>query len=262
VISHTEIEREMDSLYDAQNAKFRDGFTGKEDRIARQYEEFWHQSSAVVDVDAYLVGDLEHKYTKLPKWVQTKTPFTGISRETFRGSVLADSPTVVIIGCMNSFDVAQYKGEPGKATMSMVHVLAIPKAGFYNGVSLTKGNVGIIEDMVMFFRRCWRDSNFQEAVLQHQLDAIDKRNKEYSDEEAHALALAHWNELKSLIGILEDEDFGFGLHLYPDHSVSHLHMHIIAMPKWCRWYSTSEHDEKTVDALELREWIRRRPNEV
>ncbi|KAK8869165.1 hypothetical protein PGQ11_007743 [Apiospora arundinis] len=74
-------------------------------------------------------------------------------------------------------------------------------------------------------------------------------------DEGYRLALEHYEELKSNIHQIDVKDFKFGLHLFPHESVSHLHMHVIAATKSIRKYSTSRHDQKTKDALEVRDVV-------
>ncbi|KAI0009165.1 hypothetical protein F4779DRAFT_583412 [Xylariaceae sp. FL0662B] len=145
--------------------------------------------------------------------------------------------------------------------MSMVHILAIPRAGIFNGVSLNPGpeSVDIIDEMIRLFRRSWSRGEFREVVLAHQRAAIMGRYKEEPDDNAYRLATKHYETLELMADNLKLEHFAFGLHLWPDHSVGHLHLHIIAMPYECRKYSTSRHDVKTKDALEVRDFIKSRP---
>ena len=173
---------------------------------------------------------------------------------------LAENKDCSIIGARASFDTAQYQDSPQTAAMSMIHLLALPKACFYNGVSLTRDNVFILESMIQLFQTSWPKAAFREAVLEHQKLAVQqqyqsKSNPNTADIQGYRLALQHHEELKGYISHLNADDFQFGLHLYPDHSVSHLHMHIIAMPRHMRKYSTTEHDVKTKDAFEVRDFI-------
>ena len=144
--------------------------------------------------------------------------------------------------------------------MSFIHLLVPSKARLYNGVSLNRDNVRVIDEAIRLFKKSWRSPEFRQAVLDHQKRAIEQRyetNKPPSetDTEGYRAALRHYEQLSSRIDKLREGDFQFGLHLWPDHSVSHLHIHIIAMTKEMRQYSTTEHDAKTKDALEVRDFI-------
>ncbi|KAI0143821.1 hypothetical protein GGR57DRAFT_341035 [Xylariaceae sp. FL1272] len=143
------------------------------------------------------------------------------------GPRFAESKNAVIIGNRSSFDVAQYQNDPGRAGMSIIHLLAIPKADIFNGVALDRSNVTIIDEMIALFEESW----------------------------AYRTALKHYAELEGKAERLDIGDFIYGLHLYPDQSILHLHLHILAGTYDCRKYSTSRHDFKTKDAWEVRNYI-------
>ncbi|KAI1766978.1 hypothetical protein GGR53DRAFT_175020 [Hypoxylon sp. FL1150] len=226
-------------------------FAGKVDQIREQYTNFWSFETAAADVKAYQDKSRTHVYPGHPKWVKTATPFTA-----WKGNVLAESENALLVGNHASFDAGQYPGAPQKAGMSMVHILGIPKAGIYNGVSLDGSNVSIIDEMIDLFTRNWPKPEFQEAVLQHQEARIEAQNEAEPNPEAYQDAMNHQLELEFAIDDLGADDFTFGFHLYPDHSVGHLHLHIIATPAEYRNYSTDAHDAKTKDAIEVRDFIK------
>ncbi|KAI0168987.1 hypothetical protein GGR52DRAFT_592760 [Hypoxylon sp. FL1284] len=230
-------------------------FAGKTSEIAAQHAAFQAQPAAAADVAAYRRGDATHAYADLPSWVRASTPFTA-----WAGADLAESDNVLIVGNHASFAAAQYPGAPERAGMSAVHLLAIPKAGIYNGVSLERGDAGLIDEMMSLFRRSWPDPAFRSAVLRHQADRVEAQGRA-SAEGLGGLecrtALGRLNKLSNkIVHGLTVDDFAFGFHLYPDHSVAHLHMHIVATRKSLRRYSTYAHDAKTKDALEVRDFIR------
>ncbi|KAK8120314.1 hypothetical protein PG999_004434 [Apiospora kogelbergensis] len=218
-------------------------FTNEQDVIAQQISQFWAHSQATGDVKAYLEGDEGHDYAKIDKWVQARTPFTDPPNEK-----LAENDEVFIIGNRASFDVAQYD-KASSAGMSMIHLLALPRKRVYNGVSLNKENVYLIDNIIDLFKSSWKKAEFRNKVLAHQREAIENAKGSKGDE-GYMLALKHYEELKSSIHQFQAENFKFGLHLFPDQSIPHLHMHIIAATKGMRKYSTSHHDQKTKDALE------------
>ncbi|KAK8103933.1 uncharacterized protein PG998_010966 [Apiospora kogelbergensis] len=248
-------------------------FKGKQAEIEKQFLEFWEDASAKEDVNAYLGNDLEHAYSTRDKGVKPKTPFTNFNKNNPE-KILAAGRDVIIVGNHASFDIAQYPEHGASAGMSMIHLLGLTTESVYNGVSLTDSNVGVIDKIIRLFGSNWPKADFKEKVLQHQLDAINRvwgkaledakeASTEAAREEAkavahrgHELALEHYKELEWKINDLEVADFEFGLHLYPDHSIPHFHMHIIAMRKGMRNWSTSQHDEKTKDAGEVRDFIR------
>ncbi|CAJ2504698.1 Uu.00g120920.m01.CDS01 [Anthostomella pinea] len=236
--------------YESERRNLERNFKGKTDKIKRQYELFWQQATAKADVDAYLNAVADHDYPKLPKWISKVTPFTH-----WKGPCFAESDRALLIGNRASFDTVQYD-KPEQAGMSMIHLLCIPKTGIFNGVGLDSGSVSIIDHMVQLFKSAWTDAETRRGVLCHQREAIERRNQENPDEEAHATAMEHYGELEDMIDDLGPDDFHFGLHLWPDHSVGHLHLHVIAAPWACRQYSTSHHDKKTKDAFEVRDYIK------
>ncbi|KAK8118330.1 uncharacterized protein PG998_002956 [Apiospora kogelbergensis] len=240
----------FERLYETELDGMKYKFTKKQDEIAQQISQFWAHSQATGDVKAYLQGDEGHDYAKIDKWVQARTPFTDPPNEK-----LAEGDTAFIIGNRASFDVAQYLDKPSAAGMSMIHLLALPRDAIYNAVSLNQDNVCLIDDMVALFRSSWNEKEFRSRVLAHQRKAIENAKGDSKNDEGYRLALEHYEELESSIHQIEVKDFKFGLHLFPDQSVSHLHMHIIAATKSMRKYSTSHHDQKTKDALEVRDII-------
>ncbi|KAI0129892.1 hypothetical protein BJ170DRAFT_681377 [Xylariales sp. AK1849] len=219
-------------VYVEQRLKLEDTFKGKADQIAHQFHQFRQEvKEGLVETD----------------------------QKTWEKSILNEDDDVELISNYASFDVLQYQDKPARAGMSMVHLLAIPRKNIYNGVYLNGETVGIIDDMIRLFSTTWADPEKREEILEHQRQAIEQRASatkgEAFSEQAHDAAIAHYEELKSKIHHIDIQDFEYGLHLRPDSSANHLHLHIIAAPYEFRKYSTSEHDKKTKDALEVRDFI-------
>ncbi|KAH8678040.1 hypothetical protein BX600DRAFT_431346 [Xylariales sp. PMI_506] len=247
---------------------FKTNFRGKTAEIRVQHKNFWSYQSARADVDAYLYETEGYAFPTIDKWVMESTCFTN-----FNGIPFKESEHALLVGNFASFDTAQYDECPSRAGMSMVHLLCIPKANIFNAVSLDHTNVWIIDEMIALFKEAWAEFEVRSAVLRHQRDRIMARKEaqlaELSKKDASAAsrrrekeiieafdaASAHWEELASGIHNLTAEDFEFGFHLYPQHSVSHLHLHIVAAPRKFRLYSTLANDAKTKDAIEVREFI-------
>ncbi|KAI1806288.1 hypothetical protein F4811DRAFT_511424 [Daldinia bambusicola] len=230
-------------------------FAGKLERIQEQYEDFHSKPEAQKDAEAYLIQTEGHKYAEeYEKWIKPNTVFTDYNHAP---TIFAESDDVLLIGNHSSFDTVQYEENPAKAGMSMVHILGISKEPLFNGVSLSPQNVSIIDDVIDLFEEEWDTPGFRVAVLNHQREAIRNRiaTESVENQKAGEKALHNWDELSNQIHSLSFDDFTFGLHLWPDHSVGHLHVHIIATPDWCRKPSTLAHDEKTKDALEVRDFI-------
>ncbi|KAI5919656.1 hypothetical protein F4810DRAFT_686501 [Camillea tinctor] len=243
-------------------------FTGKIDQIHSQYVKFWAHESAPGDVAGYRNAVQSHVYTPPPgkQWIKASTPFTE-----FKGEPLAESGDgkLLLIGNRESFDEEQYPNDRKKAGMSMVHLMVIPKERLFNGLSLFSAphgidDIDIIDSMISMFREAWEDRTVREKVVAHQKKAIDDRHKDRTDldEVARGKVLLRCEELKQELerlvlkeDALKFEDFAFGLHLWPENSVGHLHMHVIATPTEFRKYSTKLHEAKTKDAYEVKEYL-------
>ncbi|KAH8649165.1 hypothetical protein BX600DRAFT_474645 [Xylariales sp. PMI_506] len=223
-------------LYIEQRLHLEPTFEGKLDQIERQFHQFHKEREQ---------GPVE---TRAKSWDK---------------DVLHSNEQVELISNWASFDVLQYPDKPARAGMSMVHLLAIPKSLIVNGVYLTAKTAHIIDDMIHLFEEAWERPDMRDQVLRHQKEAIDRRYEasrgEPFAEQAHTAALAHYRELERTIGGLGADSFHYGLHLRPDNSADYLHLHIIAAPYEFRRYSTTDHDKKTKDAKEVRDFILRDP---
>ncbi|KAK9797926.1 putative HIT-like protein [Seiridium cardinale] len=246
-------------------------FTGKLDMIEKRWDAFWALPYSKDDVLAYLRNERDHRWAidlrENPKWIQPNNIFRN-----YKGPILAEGRDAFLLGNARSYHVGQELEKPERAGMSMIHILAIPKLGFFNGVSLNAENVSIIDDMIALFKLNWEKEEFRKSVLGHQLNTVDEAAKHrlealnehesgsaaarQSIMEAHDLATRclRWFEEDVLKATYED--FQFGLHLFPQQSISHLHMHIVLTPWRFRQFSTFANDKKTVDALELRDFVK------
>ncbi|ETS73072.1 hypothetical protein PFICI_15247 [Pestalotiopsis fici W106-1] len=211
------------------------GFIGKSDQIARQIVA-WQQ----------LAPDEKQHTVPVKKWEK---------------NIIAEDGRVEIISNWASFDVLQYQDKPASAGMSMIHLLAIPRNYIFNGVDLDEESVDILDDMISLFEVSWKDPAIRLKILDSQREAINRRAEATKGQpftnEAHQVALDHYAWLESTINDLDAGDFCYGLHLHPDNSADYLHLHIIAAPYEFRKYSTSKHDKKTKDAIEVRDFIKR-----
>ena len=234
-------------------------FKGKPFEIRRQYENFWKQSGAKKDARAYRKKIRGHVYQERDKWMKETTPFKFPLDDKTKLLVLEENRDFIILRNKASFDCGQYPDEEGSAGMSGVHLLMTTKPRYFNGVSLTKRNAFILESMKRFFKKCWRDEKFRKRVVQAQKAAIHERYESRAEKDPTKAtrerdeALEHLEKLK--FRELKEDDFRFGLHLWPDNSVADLHLHIVAMPEEMREYSTHKHDAKTKDPDELSEAV-------
>ncbi|ORY63904.1 uncharacterized protein BCR38DRAFT_485052 [Pseudomassariella vexata] len=202
------------------------------------------------------------------------------------GVVFAENTMVRLVSNHASFDVIQYREKPSRSGMSMIHIFGIPNDKMwtpFNAVALDKGNldvikaggvitdVGIIDEMIQLFKASWEDPNVRQSILVHQLEAIEARTKEQikASEETKLMedyekeldikearlqariAKEHCEVLAADIDKIDVDQFQYGLHLDPDQSVHSLHLHIILAAKKYRQYSTTAHDNKTMDAGEV-----------
>ncbi|KAI0888451.1 uncharacterized protein GGS22DRAFT_198187 [Annulohypoxylon maeteangense] len=228
-------------------------FKGKRELIHEMFTKFLLKPNARVDAHAHLSNKEGHQYqTDIRNWIKPETAFTDAKNKKDL-NILAEDDNLFIIGNKSSFSEGQYPDEPGRAGMSMVHILIITKANYFNAVSLRSEDAHIIDDMKELFRSSWAQPQFREAVLQHQRNAIENRGRETP--EGLEQARKQVQKLENIIHKLRFKHFTFGFHLWPHNSVGHLHMHVIAMPKKCRRYSTKVHDEKTMDVQEVRDEI-------
>jgi hypothetical protein len=174
--SRESITASIQALYEEQQKIYTGAFKNKRGQIEKQYNEFRSHKSADDDVAAYLYQTAGHVYDTLPKWAQPKNVFTNPPN-----TRLAENKDYYIIGNRASFDIAQYQDSPQMAGMSMIHLLALPKARIYNGVSLTRENVSILESMIKLFQASWPKKAFRQAVLDHQRLAIEQRYQSKSN---------------------------------------------------------------------------------
>ena len=245
----------IQKLYIKQRRRRKPHFRGKSKEIEHQYAKFWQHPSAKKDVVAFRDRTPNYRFPRRDKWLKEHTVFSNPPAD----SILTESTDCWIVGNHASFDVAQYVDKPGTASMSFIHLLGVPKARLYNGVSLNPDDVFILGRIYQLFEESWRDNQFRQRVLQYQEEAIEQRfrsikNPNKVDKEGYEQALTHFNHLRDRV-LLNEGDFAFALHLYPDHSIPYLHVHIIEMSEEMRQYSTTEHDKKTKDANEVRDFI-------
>lgn len=229
-------------------------FSGKVDSIRGLFTNARRILGLIPDARGYFNRRPHNYHRDEDNWPHAITPFTDALSNN-RIARLAVSENVLLIGNQSSFSMSQYPEHPATAGMSMVHIFAISTANFFNPVTMEAGDEVIINEMIEFFRSQWGLRPFREAVLLHQWNAIQRRGRESGV--GLQQAIDQYYELEATIHELTIDDFAFGFHLYPENTVAHLHMHIVAMRDEFRRYSTREHDEKTKDALEVRDQIRR-----
>jgi diadenosine tetraphosphate (Ap4A) HIT family hydrolase len=108
-------------------------------------------------------------------------------------------------------------------------------------------------------------------VLKHVQDTISARkdsqlanleNQDPNNKARQEAVNESWETARNRLAAMQNKiydlgtnDFLFGLHLWDEQSVSHLHLHIIAKSPELLIFSTREHDVKTVDAEEVQRYI-------
>ncbi|KAI4591874.1 hypothetical protein KJ359_012126 [Pestalotiopsis sp. 9143b] len=245
-----------------QNGAHQDAdFKNKWSEIENNYGCFWSQPNAVADVEAYLRKYQHHQYDQAPqKWVKERSQFQWDNLNPTE--ILAKNDYAVILGNRSSFDASQYPGAPGQASMSFIHVLGLSNKQIFNGVSLTQHNCVIIDQIIQLFESYWEDPNsgykFRDEVIDYQRKMFKSQEARIRAQKPHDRApnpAEYLDRLSKEALDLKAEDFNYGLHLWPEQSVGHLHIHIVARPWNMRKYSTLDHDAKTVDARDVREFI-------
>lgn len=256
---------------------YQDGdFKGKEAKIRHDYSRFWLQPSAVADAEAYLHGNQYHQYSptdeRPEKWIRGRSHFQ--RNHLNKAEILAENDYAVILGNRSSFDASQYPGAPGQASMSFIHVLGLSKQQIFNGVSLTQHNCDIIDKIIQLFESQWgcsdRGNEFRDKVIGYQMAMFDRQKDRRRAQADHDRAqnpagypveypvecpAEYLDQVSKEAYHLKAKDFNYGLHLWPEQSVGHLHIHIVARPMEMRQYSTFAHDHKTVDARDVRDFI-------
>jgi hypothetical protein len=233
-------------------------FKGNREKIKEKYESFWSLPQAGGDVLAYHEGKSGHQFTpevtNADKWLQPNPRFT--KENLNRTEILAEDDDATILRLFSSFSRHQYPAGSNRGSMSVVHLLVIPKARYFNGVSLNGQTVDIIDKMIALFKKNWAEKSFRDKIIEHQKILVISADPDGKNMETTNRALERLAQLKDEICELDaDKDFLFGLHLYPEHSVGHLHMHVFAKGQEFRQDSYPGHDKKTMDAMEVRDYI-------
>lgn len=148
---------------------------------------------------------------------------------------------------------ALYPGEEGRAGMSFMHLLVLPKwRHIYNAVSLVTNDIRKLKAMGVGAANFVADPENRKIIAQR-IETQMKRNKAFKPAMEEKLQ-ADIEEFTSLnhayINMAaQTERFGdkypglaFYLHVHPNHSVGYLHLHVIATGM--RRNSTDTHDNK------------------
>lgn len=156
--------------------------------------------------------------------------------------------------------------------MTFGHFLVIPKERVYNIVD----SAALVNDLELIreMKAHWEDfvslrTNRQMLLERFRL-AMDTQFKECIKlagsnadlvarvKEEFSFVVETFEQFSHRFLKLDKGDFIAGFHVDPDHSVGHLHMHVLPTPLRFREFSTTEHDEKTIpfEAIEKAQKLR------
>ena len=107
--------------------------------------------------------------------------------------------------------------------------------------------------MYRHFIDFWTNNDGREKLLGSAMQSILDQDNKLRESGANLAAvnatedvISDYNTLKAEYRKLTPEDFIFGFHPHPNHSVGHLHMHVFPHAEKFRQFSTKKHDFKTI----------------
>ena len=217
---------------------------------------FWRKPDIIDDVVAYSTNDTQHAYgpIKFGKFDKPlDNPFWGYQNKVDKETGVKDAlnirrgdteKDVLIIGNRNSWHTGQYNTaeDKRKASMSFIHLMAIPTQRVFNSVSLPDAT--LITKMKQEFITSWPE--IKTDAIEMQRIAMERAAVAGGNDKVPEQIQLDYEAMVKLAEELTVNDFVFGFHIAPDCSVPHLHMHIIAVKPGLRQFSTHEHDRKTV----------------
>ena len=185
--------------------------------------------------------------------------------------ILSESPNSYIIGNRESYDERQYpswanpnwkSGVSTPAGMVFGHCLVIPKGRLYNIVDpdATGSNLAPIKEMMNHFTAFWNIEGNREKVIARQELAVEQQNSNLATAALKSGRKCHLLECEKIkrevastskalspkfLNLTQD-DFVFVFHPFPNVSVGHLHMHVLATSAELRKVSSTIHDWKSV----------------
>jgi hypothetical protein len=142
--------------------------------------------------------------------------------------------------------------EDGRAGMSFVHLLVLPKEHIYNAVSLRAPDIRLLKAMASGARSLVTNTA-NRATIASRIKAQLGRNAMFKD----SLEMSELLEADIAAYVADDNapnELEFYFHVHPNHSVGYLHMHAIAGNM--RTHSVMSHDNKNtpldvvIDVLE------------
>ena len=123
----------------------------------------------------------------------------------------------------------------------------------------TANNCALLREMRVHFLRLW--NNDRERVIRRVRLGFDQQNQKLASKEGtfelYRSLLprleADYEKLVTRFRALNDDDFVFAFHAYPDNSIGHLHMHVFPRDDSLRQFSTKKHDWKTISVASVLE---------
>lgn len=118
-----------------------------------------------------------------------------------------------------------YPGNEGRAAMSFVHLLVVPRERIYNVKTLRKTDEGLLRDMYhttldLFTRPQFIDT-LELALLKQNLLDVSGDVLTYENREAFV------RSMHLLKKVDPEAELSMWFHEHPNHSVGHLHMHVL-----------------------------------
>jgi hypothetical protein len=142
-----------------------------------------------------------------------------------------------------------YPGKEERASMSFVHLLAVPLERIYNYKSALPTDYGLISHMYETVNKLMNTPSFKDE-LAYQLTC------QYVPLlETQELRIQFLRDMKTLHDDTSSRDMTYCFHPDPLHSVGHLHMHCVAKNMLTKSYMLNSHKNIPID-LVLQEILR------
>lgn len=148
-----------------------------------------------------------------------------------------------------------YPDNEGRAAMSWVHLLTVPKKRIYNVKTLLHVDIALLEYMQKTTRDVFSTSKYREKLFVMLLEQ-HVRSGAVNDQFIHAM-----ESLRNA----KKENLSFWFHEHPYHSVGHLHMHVILDTTLTHAFdihgSKNVPFDKVIERLRNEEYVRSKPVE-
>lgn len=118
-----------------------------------------------------------------------------------------------------------YPGNEGRAAMSFMHLLVVPKERIYN-VATMRGEAdrALLMDMrevtCLVFNQFQFRKRIEDALMNQNLNLVSADILTQENREAFHQSILDLHKAR-------DSDLSFWFHEHPEHSVGHLHMHVL-----------------------------------